>query len=93
MEMQRLQMPSTTTIKTTPISIWMKLFNTLAKIDYAIWTSGDGDPTLAAPTETGSITTDIPTLNQDLYYPLFGQQFYYYKQDIRPLDIESENYW
>ena len=36
-----------TTLKTVPISIWMKLYNTLAKIDYAIYTTGDGDPTLA----------------------------------------------
>ena len=65
----------TTTIKTTPISIWMKLFDSLAKIDYAIWTANNGDPSLGVPAETGSITTDIPTTNQDMYYHCLVNNF------------------
>lgn len=65
----------TTTIKTTPISIWMKLYDTLAKIDYAVWTTSNGDPSLAAPTETGSITTDIPAVNVDMYYHCLVNNF------------------
>lgn len=57
-----------TALTSNPISVWMKLSDDLAKIDYKIWTTSNADPSLASPTETGSATTNLPSTNIQMYY-------------------------
>lgn len=58
----------TTDMSTNPISVWMKLYDDLAKVDYKIWTTNKGDP-LSPPTEVGTLpTTELPADSTLMYY-------------------------